>query len=126
MAGDAKGRGMRQGRSSGSQAAGARGRARASKRPAQGRRTRLQGVILALVACTWAALCLYPPWREVWTNFEGFRLHAPIAYGFPWAPPAAVFPVPRQIAWLRLTEECAVAAVIGAILYGITSRLRKR
>ena len=62
-------------------------------------------------------LCLYLPWKEMWVNFEGYKLYAPVEYGFPWAPPPAAFPTPRTIDFLRLTEECGVAVVFGALVY---------
>lgn len=73
-----------------------------------------------------AGLCLYPPWRDVWTNFEGFHMRAPLVYAFVWAPPPPVFPVARSIDVLRLGEELAVAAIAGLLVYRLLGVIGRR
>ncbi len=81
---------------------------------------------LALVVLIVAGLCLYPPWSDVWTNFEGFQMHAPLVYGFVWAPPPPVFPVARSIDVLRLGAELAVVAVVGLLVYRLLGVVGRR
>ena len=88
--------------------------------------TAAQKGVLVLVSLCCVAIFLYPPWRDVWTNFEGFRLHAPLAYGFFWAPPPAVFPAPRTLDELRIGEEVLVVLAVGMVFYWILGRIPKR
>lgn len=71
-------------------------------------------------------LGLYVPWQDVWTNFEGFHLHAPLAYGFLWSPPRSVFPAPRTLDGWRLGEEFAVWAGLGSLVYWLLGRGDRR
>lgn len=87
---------------------------------------RRRQVLLGLIVLLCAVVLVYPPWRDVWINFEGFRLRGPIAYGPFWAPPRSVFPTPRTIAVRRLGEEIAVVVGLGLLLYWIVGRGRKR
>ncbi len=95
-------------------------RARHASPPARARWGLLGFMVLL---CT--LVLVYPPWRDVWTNFEGFRLHAPIAYGPFWSPPHSVFPAPRTIAVQRLGEEVAGVIALGLLLYWLMGRGRK-
>ncbi len=85
-----------------------------------------RAVWTALVVAVLAVMVLYPPWNDIWTNFEGFKLHAPLVYGALWSPPAAVFPAPRAIAVPRLLEELGVTAVVGIAGYWLLGKGRGR
>ncbi len=99
----------------------------AARRPRQvSARTNSQTVWLVFVALLMAGLCLYPPWSNVWTNFEGFHLRAPLVYAFVWAPPPPVFPAARSIDVWRLGEELAVAAVAGFLVYRLLGAIGRR
>lgn len=74
-------------------------------------------VWLMLVVAAAVGVCLYPPWNNVWTNFEGFRMHAPLVYAFLWSPPPPVFPVARTIDLARLGKELATVVVAGGVVY---------
>ena len=87
---------------------------------------RARGLVLGLTGLLCALALVYPPWRDVWTNFEGFHLRAPIAYGPFWSPPHAVFPSPRTIAVRRLGEEVAAIVGLGLLLYWLAGRGRTR
>jgi len=88
--------------------------------------TTAQKIVLGVTLLACAAVLVYPPWRDVWTNFEGFKLHAPLAYGFLWAPPKAVFPVPCTLDGLRIGEEIAAVLVIGMLLYWALGKTARR
>ncbi len=77
----------------------------------------MRTVWLVLVVAAAAGVCLYPPWNNVWTNFEGFRMQAPLVYAFLWSPPPPVFPVARAIDLTRLGEELAAVVVVGGVVY---------
>jgi len=90
------------------------------------RMTAAQKGVIAVTFCACAAILLYPPWRDVWVNFEGFQLHAPLAYGFFWSPPSAVFPAARTLDGLRLGEETIGVLGIGMLLYWVLGKTTKR
>ncbi|WP_298140041.1 hypothetical protein [Acidiferrobacter sp.] len=69
---------------------------------------------------------MYPPWNNVWTNFEGFRMHAPLSYGFLWSPPPPVFPVARTVDLMRLGKELALVVVAGGFVYWALGRRGRR
>lgn len=78
--------------------------------------------LLGLTVLLCVLALVYPPWRDVWTNFEGFHLHAPIAYGPFWSPPRSVFPSPRTIAVHRLGEEVVGVVGLGLLLHWLMGR----
>ena len=99
---------------------------KSSKRPAtrrsrtpsrRERRDPVRTAWLVLVVAAAAGACLYPPWDNVWTNFEGFRMHAPLVYAFLWSPPPPVFPVARAIDIKRLAWELVAVVVAGGLVY---------
>ncbi len=99
--------------------------ARRSRPPA--RRGAVRAVWLVLVVVAAAGVCLYPPWDNVWTNFEGFRMHAPLVYAFLWSPPPPVFPVARTIDIMRLSEELLAVVIPGGLIYwGLGKRRHRR
>ena len=87
---------------------------------------RTRRVLLGLIVLLCALVLVYPPWRDVWINFEGFHLRGPIAYGPFWSPPRSVFPTPRTIAVRRLGEEIAAIVGLGLLLYWLVGRGRTR
>ncbi len=99
---------------------------RARPKPRPERRDPLRVAWLVLVVAAAVGACLYPPWNNVWTNFEGFRMHAPLAYAFLWSPPPPVFPVARAIDIKRLAEELAVVVVVGGLVYWVLGKRHGR
>lgn len=95
---------------------------RPARRPSGARRDPLRVAWLVLVVATAAGVCLYPPWNNVWTNFEGFRMHAPLVYAFIWSPPPPVFPVARAIDLRRLAWELGVVVLAGGLVYWVLGR----
>ena len=94
--------------------------ARRSRTPAG--RTAAQKLWIALVAVAAIGVCVYPPWSDVWTNFEGFRMQAPLVYAFLWSPPPPVFPVARAVDAVRLGEELGVVGAIGVVVYWLLGK----
>ncbi len=102
-------------------------KAAAARRPrTTSGRTTSQTVWLALVVLIAAGLCVYPPWSDVWTNFEGYHMRATLVYGFAWAPPPPVFPVARSIDVLRLGWELAVVVLVGLVVYRLLGVIGRR